>query len=337
MHDKRKDLLSQWAAAQLNIDKVELVTVSGDASFRRYFRFTNPDKNAQNKTIIAVDAPPEFEDNHSFQKIALILKQNNLLVPEINFIDHKLGFLLLSDLGDELYLPYLNEKSADQLYQSAMNAIISMLLIPAVQLSNVPKYDSHALNLEMDLFDEWFIKQHLKIELTETETQTIKATFSALTENALTQPHHFVHRDYHSRNLMICGVQTPALIDFQDAVVGPITYDLVSLLKDCYIQWPEKQVESWCYAFYQRLIDLQFVDYPFSTFQKQFDLMGMQRHIKVLGIFCRLNYRDHKPDYLKDLQLTFDYLVQAVAKYPEFSAFYQFLLKRVHPLLQQKK
>jgi N-acetylmuramate 1-kinase len=337
MRDKRKDLLGQWAAAQFKTEKLELETVSGDASFRRYFRFTNPDISASNKTVIAVDAPPEVEDNYAFQKIALILKKNKLLVPEICFIDHKLGFLLLSDFGNELYLSHLNKDNVEELYSNAINSIISMLLIPKAQLSTLAKYDHCELNFEMMLFNQWFIKHHLELEVSEAEQQCIKEAFSALTENAVTQPQYFVHRDYHSRNLMICSDKAPAIIDFQDAVVGPITYDLVSLLKDCYIQWPEEQVEKWCFSFYEKLTALGLIDYKFSAFQKQFDLMGMQRHIKVLGIFCRLNYRDNKPNYLSDLQLTFDYLVQAVAKYPEFSAFYQFLLKRVQPVLQQKK
>jgi len=331
MQDKREALLACWAGEQLGITTPELTAISGDASFRRYFRF-----NHQATPTIAVDAPIETEDNAAFYKIAQILQQQGLLVPDVLHYDFEQGFLLITDLGNQLFLAHLNPSSVAQLYSSAIDAIISMLQIPAAKLAKLPNYSESLLVDEMMLFNHWFIKHHLQIELSDNEESIINNLFSCLVKNALQQPQYFVHRDFHSRNLMLREDGETALIDFQDAVKGPITYDLVSLLKDCYVQWPIKQVNSWCFDFYQKLIEHKLIDYKFEIFQKQFDLMGMQRHIKVLGIFCRLNYRDNKPTYLKDLQLTFDYLIQAVSKYPEFDDFNQFLLNRIQPLLNTK-
>ncbi|TQV87721.1 aminoglycoside phosphotransferase family protein [Aliikangiella coralliicola] len=328
MIDQRKQQLAHWAGKQLNQQPPELETVSGDASFRRYFRFSNGESS-----IIAVDAPPTHEDNHSFHRVAKILLKQGLLVPEFLNIDFDEGFILLSDLGDKLYLPSLNQSSVNQLYSKAIDSIIQMQQIPLTNLAELTTYDEQKLNMEMALFPDWFIKEHLKLQLSDTEKKLISDTFRKLADNALAQPQYFVHRDYHSRNLMICERQTPGIIDFQDAVIGPITYDLVSLLKDCYIEWEEAAVKSWCEEYLKQAKTAGLTNQEFSAFYKDFEWMGMQRHIKVLGIFARLNYRDNKPGYLQDLPLTLNYLRKAAARYDEFREFSQFLEQRISPAM----
>jgi N-acetylmuramate 1-kinase len=342
--DPRKQQLENWLTKQLKLEHIELSPVSGDASFRRYFRlnFANtspsqPPNKCQKQSLIAVDAPPEHEDNFAFYAVATLLKKNQLNVPEIIKHCFKQGFLLISDLGNQLLLPQLNHTHVDELYGLAMQELLKMQLIKPSQLEHLPAYSKTLLHQEMDLFTDWFITQHLKLELTHEEKTLIAQTFNQLSDSAHSQPQCFVHRDYHSRNLMLIDNQSSpsnhqlGIIDFQDAVIGAITYDLVSLLKDCYIQWPEQKVKKWCKNYYDQLVKQRIYPHSFTQFYQDFEWMGMQRHIKVLGIFCRLNYRDHKPQYLADLKLTFDYLTQAVAKYPALKAFELFLQQRVMP------
>lgn len=283
------------------------------------------------QSIIAVDSPPASENNLAFVSVAELLNQQELTVPRVLAYDASLGFLLLSDLGDSLYLPHLTAATADNLYSQAIDSLLKMQQLETAWLQSLARYDEHLLLEEMTLFCDWLLDRHLQLKLSSNEQALIEQTFSRLIRSAVTQPQVFVHRDYHSRNLMLAGQNTPAILDFQDAVVGPISYDLVSLLKDCYIRWPQENVSAWCRIYHHKALSLGLLDSPFDAFCRDFDWMGMQRHIKVLGIFCRLNYRDNKAGYLKDLALTFNYLLDATVKYPELNDFYVFLNTRVKP------
>jgi len=327
MQDPRQEQLAQWIGQQLNISPPQLKSVSGDASFRRYFRFSH-----QDTSLIAVDAPPEHENNEAFCQLGKILAQCKVLVPHFYHVDLRQGFLLVSDLGDRLLLPELNQHNVNDYYQQAIDIIIQIQSMPLEQLTNLPRYDQDKLAFELNLFNQWFVERHLQLSLSEQEQRIIIEVFNRLIESALSQTPTLVHRDFHSRNLMLCDNRM-AVIDFQDAVVGPASYDLVSLLKDCYVEWPGSQVARWVADYHQKARKAGIIDNDEATFFRQFEWMGMQRHIKVLGIFCRLNYRDQKPAYLKDLPLTFDYLKNAAARYPEFSDFHALLIDKLAPAM----
>ena len=281
----------------------EILPVSGDASFRRYFRV-----KAGCRTWIAVDAPPEKEDNQKFVTIARSWLKQGVYVPDVVSIDLEQGFMLLSDFGDQLLLPALNEKSVDQLYELAM---AELYRIQSCNAESLPVYDSLLLQREMALFKDWFLVSLLKVDLDLGEQECIDVAFSLLEVNALEQPSVCVHRDYHSRNLMITPEHTPGVIDFQDAVNGPITYDLVSLLRDCYISWPDEQVYEWVAFFRKELVKRSVLsaDISIDHFERWFDLMGMQRHLKAIGIFARLSMRDDKHRYLQDIPRTLQYVI----------------------------
>lgn len=307
-------MLQSWLNQVLPDEIFELTTASADASFRRYFRVHLP-----NRTLIAMDAPPPQEDCRPFVHLAEILLQAGLNVPRVLAQDIERGFLLLSDLGDTTYLECLNENTADALYRDAFSALIKMQL--ASQPEVLPIYDEVLLTKEMQLFPDWYITKHLSFTLDQADLQVLETTFDLLNRNILAQATVYVHRDYHSRNLMVCEGdenQNPGVLDFQDAVYGPITYDLVSLLKDAYIGWEEEQVLDWTVRFWQaaRQEGLP-VPADFADFYRDFEWMGAQRHIKVLGIFARLYHRDGKDGYLKDMPLVMDYLRRACARYIE--------------------
>lgn len=323
INDDRTQQLRLWLNQKLQTQEYELTVASADASFRRYFRV-----NHNNKNMIVMDAPPEKEDCKPFVSIAKQLFSAGINAPEILAEDHEQGFLLISDLGDTQYLSVLNDENADSLYKDAIDSLIKVQSIPATEL---PAYDRQLLQTEMNLFPEWFINKHLNITLNHEQQHLMDSVFECLIESALQQPNVFVHRDYHSRNLMRTSKNNPGILDFQDAVYGAITYDLASLLKDCYICWPREKIETWVeYYFIQaqknKLISsrCELID-----FIQWFDLMGVQRHIKVLGIFLRLNIRDNKSGYMKDLPLTFQYIVDCCERYP--------LLTPLKILLQELK
>ncbi|KZZ07289.1 aminoglycoside phosphotransferase, partial [Oleiphilus sp. HI0078] len=298
--DQRYQALCTWVAEALEIEKAELSVVSGDASFRRYFRFQQP-----GQSLIAMDAPPEKEDSNSFVCLARSWREQGVNVPALIKVDLDKGFLLLSDLGDELLLPYLNPdspviESGNKHYAQAMKALLKIQSLKPANDYALPLYDSALLQREMALFPDWLLEKKLGLDLSEDERQLLKASFHALEESALAQPQVVVHRDYHARNLMVVGEEL-GIIDFQDAVQGPNTYDLVSLLRDCYIVWPNEQLESWCRDFYDLLSDSAERQASFEQFKRDFDLMGMQRHLKAAGIFARLSLRDGKHGYLNDI------------------------------------
>lgn len=307
----RLQLLENWLQKQLPGQVFTVAPASADASFRRYFRVTSGDK-----TSIAMDAPPEHEDCTPFVQVAQLLTEA-VHVPDIIARDAAQGFLLLSDLGDTTYLHALNREpeTANSLYAAATDALVQMQLIR--QLDSLPAYDEKLLRFELGLFPDWYVARHLQAALTDDQQAVLEQTFDRIVRNNLAQPRVFVHRDYHSRNLMVT-TPNPGVLDFQDAVAGPITYDLVSLLKDAYIQWDEERILDWAIRYWEKARKAGLpVAVDFGEFYRDFEWMGVQRHIKVLGIFARLCYRDGKAAYLNDMPRVMHYLRKACERYQE--------------------
>jgi N-acetylmuramate 1-kinase len=335
VEDSRKQQLHDWLTGVLNGINFELTTASADASFRRYFRVHLTQSFAGKTTLIAMDAPPPQENCRPFVEIAALFGQAGLNVPTVLAQDLDRGFLLLTDLGDVTYLSQLNAQSANALYHDANQALIKLQL--ASQPGVLPDYDEALLSREMQLFPDWYVTKHLGITLNDKQQADLQKTFEVLNRNILAQTQVYVHRDYHSRNLMVCSGEidaNPGILDFQDAVYGAITYDLVSLLKDAYIEWDEEQVIDWAVRYWQgaRKAGLKIPD-DFSEFYRDFEYMGAQRHIKVLGIFARLYHRDGKSGYLKDMPLVMHYLRKACARYIELKPMLRLLdtLENVQP------
>lgn len=310
--DIRQQQLGTWLSTTLQHSEFELTTASADASFRRYFRV----HLADGKTLIAMDAPPSHENCEPFIRIAKLFGDAGMHVPEVIAQDLRQGFLLLSDLGDVTYLSQLNQQTASALYHDANMALVKLQL--ASKPNVLPNYDAALLTREMQLFPDWYIAKHLNVTLDEKQQSVLHKTFELLNQNILSQGQVYVHRDYHSRNLMVIAANNPGVLDFQDAVYGAITYDLVSLLKDAYISWEEEQVIDWLVRYWQvaRKAGLP-VPEDFSEFYRDFEYMGAQRHIKVLGIFARLYHRDGKAGYLKDMPLVMEYLCKVCDRYVE--------------------
>lgn len=314
--DDRQQQLEAWLASTLQQAAFTLTTASADASFRRYFRVHLAGPYLGKDTLIAMDAPPSQEDCAPFVNVAGLLLQSGLNVPKVLAQDLTQGFLLLSDLGDDTYLTKLNAQTAPKLYQDATNALIKMQLASQPQI--LPAYDEALLTREMQLFPDWYVAKHLNTSLNSEQQAVLSNTFKVLNENILAQAQVYVHRDYHSRNLMITQDNNPGVLDFQDAVYGAITYDLVSLLKDAYISWDEEQIIDWAVRYWQpaKKAGLPVPD-DFSEFYRDFEWMGVQRHIKVLGIFARLSHRDGKDGYLKDMPIVMAHLRKVCERYVE--------------------
>ena len=302
-----------WTRAALGDDAALLEPASADASFRSYWR-----THSQGRSWIVMDAPPEREDIRPWLEIGGRLTAAGLNAPAIHAADAGQGFVLMSDLGNELYLPRLREAGPGGLYEDALDALFTMQ--SKIDASDLPPYDEARLVQEMELLSDWFLQRHLGFTPTCEQWDVVESAFRALVENARRQEQVFVHRDYHSRNLLVAGPGAPGILDFQDAVRGPLTYDLVSLLRDCYIAWPEEQVYEWVENYRRRLVEAGMTRVDDETFRRGFDLMGLQRHIKVLGIFCRLWYRDGKKGYLDDLPLVWRYTREVGRRYPETAA-----------------
>lgn len=308
--DKRKQLLIEWLYGVFKTKEFSCEPASSDASFRRYFRVVLGDAS-----YVVMDAPPAKEDCTSFIAIASLLFEHGINAPQIFHHSLEKGFLVLSDLGSESYLDDLDEGTVNARYGDAVNALHKMHHL-AVDTLDIPMYDTGVLQQEMGLFDEWFICKLLAVELSTAEKNMLESVKNLLSESALAQPQVFVHRDYHSRNLMLTAENNPGVIDFQDAVIGPITYDLVSLYRDCYIDWPDDKIYAWLDEFLQQRKEQGHVDeFDRAQFHQWFDWMGVQRHLKVLGIFSRLFLRDGKSGYMKDIPLTLSYLVKVCRKY----------------------
>ena len=324
--DARLALIHDWLSRELHLPQVRIEVASSDASFRRYFRVFGG-----GGTYIVMDAPPEKEDVRPYLKVSRLLEALGAHVPHVHQADVDRGLLLLEDLGTIPYLQRLERGGdSEQLYADALAALANIQLEGGAACAELPPYGRGELAREMALMPEWFLGRHLALTLSAAETELLAGAFEFLTVEALAQPRVFVHRDYHARNLMVVGERNPGIIDFQDALCGPVGYDLVSLLKDCYIAWPRARVESWVRAFRARLLER---GGPGGTseaeFLRWFDLIGVQRHIKVLGIFCRLWYRDGKPGYLPDLPRTLDYVRAVCAEHAPLAELAAFLERRV--------
>lgn len=313
-----------FARAALRDPALELDRASEDASFRSYWRTRGTRESA-----IVMDAPPDCEDLTTWLDIDARLRAAGLHAPEVLAADRERGFLLLSDLGTRTYLPELNDASADALYGDALDALLAMQT--RVDTQDLAHYDEPRLVTELELMPAWFLQQHLGVSIECDEWDVIELAFRRLIDNALAQPRAFVHRDFHSRNLLVVPESNPGIIDFQDAVLGPVTYDLVSLLRDCYIVWDEQRVLEWAHAHRVRLHHVGVLDMRVDaqTWQRWFDLMGLQRHIKVLGIFCRLWYRDGKRGYLADLPRVWHYVRSIGSRYTEFTDFIALIESKV--------
>jgi N-acetylmuramate 1-kinase len=331
--DVRLAQLGDWLRRDLARPVERISVASADASFRRYFRVHAPG----GATLVAMDAPPDKEDIGPYLKVGSLLESTGVHVPHVHAVDRARGFVLLEDLGTRPYLAALSDPArVESLYGDALEALVRIAVAGREVARELPPYDAATLEREMALLPDWFVARHLRLELSTEERALLRSVFDFLTAAALAQPRTFVHRDYHSRNLMILARGNPGVIDFQDALEGPIAYDLVSLLKDCYIGWPRARVEGWVRDQRERLLRAGLAAATLGSerdFLRAFDLIGVQRHIKVLGIFARLWYRDGKSGYLADLPLTLEYVRDTCARYGELGAFAHWLDRRVAPLL----
>lgn len=323
--DSRLEELSDWLRRELRIACERIAPASGDASFRRYFRI---DTTAG--SLIAMDAPPPKEDVRPFVRVARLLERAGVSVPHMHAIDEERGFVLLDDFGNRCYRDELDANSADRLYRDAIEALVAFQQAIDGQAGGLPPYGEELLRRELGLFREWFLERLSGIDLEAADQALLERVGTILVRSALEQPRVFVHRDYHCRNLMVCPQGNPGILDFQDAVIGPLTYDLVSLLRDCYIGWPEARVEGWV-AYYLETARGRGLPVPASEvrFRRWFDLMGMQRHLKAIGIFSRLALRDGKHGYLGDIPRTLAYVTDVCSRYPEFADFAEFLGREI--------
>jgi len=311
--DDRRTRLERWLAAELNGARYTLTSASEDASFRRYFRATLQD----GRSFVVMDAPPEKEDCRPFVHVARLLREAGVHAPQVHAQDLDAGFLLLSDLGTRTYLAELGAANADELMRDATQALIRWQL--ATRPGELPPYDEPLLRREMNLFPEWYVARHLQTALSAEQVQAMEGIFTLLVRSALAQPAVYVHRDYMPRNLMLAE-PNPGVLDFQDAVIGPITYDIVSLLRDAFISWEEERVLDWSVRYWENAKRARLpVDEDFADFWRALEWMGLQRHLKVLGIFARINYRDRKPRYLQDTPRFLGYARATATRYGELA------------------
>jgi len=316
--DLRLAALTEWLAGLNVVAAASARPASADASFRRYFRLdVLPEQQATlGSTLIAMDAPPERENVLGYVKVAEMLRQAGVSVPRIIATDYERGFMLLSDLGTTTYLQVLDHDNASIMYAEALEALSRFQLTSVPDV--LPEYDRAFLQREMSLFPEWYIGRHLNVSLTEAQQKSLQGVFDAILANVTAQAQVFVHRDFHSRNLMQIDVGNPGVLDFQDALYGPMTYDLASLLRDAYVQWDEEMVLDWVIRYWQHAKSVGLpVAADIDDFYKDFEYMGLQRHLKILGLFCRLNYRDGKTQYLNDLPTVLEYVRKTAGRYPE--------------------
>ncbi|HLD84632.1 MAG TPA: phosphotransferase [Coxiellaceae bacterium] len=311
---ERQTLLSRWLSDCFPEKNIAMVLLAGDASFRRYFRAT-----IDAQSFVVMDAPPAHEDCTPFIAIANAFSASSVRLPHIHAMNLEQGFLLLSDFGDQQFLSLLNSQTADALYRSAIDTLVT--LQNTVPFPSLPAFDAQLYWREFDIFLTWYVKKNLGKNLSDSQESQLRAHYQWLIDSAEQQPQVFVHRDYHSRNLMMCADNQLGILDFQDAVRGPVTYDLVSLLRDCYVAWPNEKVTNWVNYFYEKLRHEKTpLSADFDTFLRWFDWMGLQRHLKCLGIFSRLYFRDNKNGYLKDIPRVLHYALSVCDRYSELSA-----------------
>lgn len=308
--DHRRRLAEAWAGQHLDWPEWTSTAISSDAGFRRYFRLSNG-----NESRVVMDAPPETENTRAFTRIAMLLHAAGVHAPRIDAHDPGSGFMLIEDLGDRSYLAALDTGNADTLFGDATDALITMQV--SINPDSLPAYDRNRLQTELDLFPDWYLTRHLNTRPGADQRETWDRVCERLIANALDQQTVFVHRDFMPRNLMVCD-PNPGIIDFQDAVAGPVAYDPVCLFRDAFVSWPTDRVDDWLENYRRRAhaAGLPITGDP-DTWRRQCDLMGVQRHLKVIGIFARIRYRDGKPAYLEDAPRFFRYLEQAIARNPE--------------------
>ena len=326
--DPRLQKLERWIAGLPGPPVERIAPASADASFRRYFRVHRGDG-----TQIAMDAPPERESLDAWLRVVRILAATGVHVPPVIAVDAEQGFVLIGDLGRHHYLEALGQGAdPEPLYADAIDALVRMQSGDAAAVAELPPYDRELLMRELELFPEWFLSRHLALAPDDGERAVIAAAFDWLCDEALAQPVVLVHRDYHSRNLLVSPEGNPGIVDFQDAVQGPISYDLVSLLKDCYVVWPKKRLLAWLDRYREKAAAAGLdVGRDRAEFLRGFDRMGLQRHLKVLGIFSRLWHRDGKSGYLGDLPRVLDYTLEVTAATPELADFDAYLRRQVVP------
>jgi N-acetylmuramate 1-kinase len=310
---QRQQQISEWLERLHRGRQFTLAPASADASFRCYFRATFDDGG----TCVIMDAPPSHEDVRPWLQVQRLFHDAGAHVPDVIATDLERGFLLLSDLGSTTYLAALTESNADELYRDAIDALIRIQL--ASRPNELPAYDRALLKRELDLFPEWYVAKHVKLGLSESQSSQLAAVFENILSVNLAESPVYVHRDYHSRNLMVTA-KNPGIVDFQDAVYGPISYDLVSLFKDAYIAWPEERTLDWLIRYWEKARSVGLpVRADFGEFHRDYEWMGVQRHVKVLGIFARLWHRDGKDGYLKDMPLVAGYLRAACERWRQLT------------------
>ena len=336
LSDEREQKLAQWVAAQIssNLSRVLLTPIASDAGFRRYFRFESPSLSPTK--WLAVDAPPQTEDSQQFVALARYFNQHGVSTPKIFAVDEAQGFLLVEDFGDELLHTKLDADTVDSLYTISFKTLLDLQHCPD-NTALIPRYDQALLHRELLIFSEWFAENLLGYSLDAYDNAMLAQIFSALEESALSQPQTLVHRDFHSRNLISRPHEGLGMIDFQGALWGACTYDLASLLRDCYVRWPAQQVKAWALTYRQQaMVAGLLTDVSETEFLRWFDWIGLQRHIKVLGIFARLHLRDGKHHYLCDLPLVIRYTLEVAEHYPQFNAFASWFKTNLLPLAEQQ-
>ncbi|MGX9461762.1 aminoglycoside phosphotransferase family protein [Shewanella sp. A14] len=331
LSDPRFVALSHWLS-QFFGEEVTIDLICGDASFRRYFRIHH-----QGNHYIVSDSPVDLVPITPFVAMAKAYKAAGLLVPEVLATCEQQGFVLQTDVGEQQLLSALNLDNVADYYQQALSLLPTIAGVTNTDSGPLTNYDAEFVNRELMIFVDWLVNIHIDYTLTDNEKQMIESTFEVLTQNVLSQPQVGMHRDFHSRNLLI-NDQVLAVIDFQDAVLGPVTYDAVSLLRDCYVRWPDDIVNQLMKYHYQLAIKQKLLDehIVFSTYKQWFDLMGIQRHIKAAGIFARLYHRDGKRGYLADIPLTLQYIIDMGAQYPQIAQFSTWVNDVIVPLVKQQ-
>lgn len=329
MTDTRFSKLHVWLCSFFNVPSITLNSLTGDAGFRKYYRFTVDDIS-----YIGVDAIPDKSNNLAFVELQRALKNNNVQVPEILAVDLSTGLFCLSDFGDDLFSDLLTQENMEVEYKRAIDLLPNIASMSPSNAYVLPDYDADFVRLELNIFTQWLLDKHLNISLNEQELNKLTQCFNILIENVLEQPQVTMHRDFHSRNLMSLPNSELGVIDFQDAVKGPITYDIVSLLRDCYVKWPQDKVEK-LYGYYCELMQREecYQGITQAQWTRWFDLMGIQRHVKASGIFARLYHRDEKKGYLKDIPLTLSYIVDVSDRYPELKTLNDIVKNKIIPAL----
>jgi hypothetical protein len=329
----REQALMAWLIETFSVEKVQLIPLPGDAGFRRYFRFF-----IDNQQYIAVDAPNEYCNNEGFLAIQQAFERAKVRVPQVLAVDLSLGYFCLEDLGERSLSQLLTDKTVEHYYRQALTVLLDIASIQPQAINQnayqLPRFDSKFIATELEIFSQWLLKQHCQLLLTTDEEQQLTHCFVWLAEQIQQQPYGLMHRDYHSRNIMQIADQL-AVIDFQDAVVGPLSYDAVSLLRDCYVRWPQQLVSQLAEYYRQQLNQRLGLAISSTQWHVWFDVTGIQRHLKAAGIFARLHYRDGKSHYLKDIPLTLEYIVDIAQQYQALHPLVELITQKVQPVIQQ--